>query len=210
MSLILRNILLGISLAAPIGPAGIAIIQNGLRAGFQRAFLTGAGVTLADATYLLVVFFGLSSFLDIPAVEVSIWFLGAVALIYFGVRTLHEGGRRLELADAEFTTARNPLLTGYIVNISNPMAVVWWLGVFGALLNEADFGSSSRLIALGYSATILIGILSFHTMISLLSHWGARILNLRLLRAISILAGISLLGFGLRFAYMGLLRLVKS
>ena len=57
MDLVLRNILLGISLAAPIGPSGVAVIQNGLR----RAFLTGLGVTLADATYLLVVFFGISS-----------------------------------------------------------------------------------------------------------------------------------------------------
>ena len=61
MDLVLRNILLGISLAAPIGPSGVAVIQNGLRRGFRRAFLTGLGVTLADATYLLVVFFGISS-----------------------------------------------------------------------------------------------------------------------------------------------------
>jgi L-lysine exporter family protein LysE/ArgO len=209
MNLILRNILLGISLAAPIGPAGVAIIQNGLRAGFLRAFLTGAGVTLADATYLLVVFFGLSAFLDIPAVAISIWFLGAAALLYFGVRTLREASRTLDLEDSMITTARSPLLTGYIVNISNPMAVVWWLGVFGALLNEADY-EASRLTALGLSATILIGILSFHTTLSLLSHWGSRYLNLRLLRAISTLAGIALLGFGLRFGYMGIMRLVQA
>lgn len=207
MHIVLRNILLGISLAAPIGPAGVAVIQNGLRAGFPRAFLTGIGVTLADATYLLVVFFGLSNFLDIPAVEISIWFLGAAALVYFGLRTLGESGGVIDLDESLAASARGPLLTGYIVNVSNPIAVVWWLGVFGSLLNEASY-ASSRLYTLGLSATILIGILTFHTTTSLLSGWGRRVLNERLLRLISILAGMLLLGFGIRFAYMGMKVLV--
>lgn len=48
MNELLGNILPGLSLAAPIGPSGLAVIQNGLRHGFWRAFLTGLGVTLAD------------------------------------------------------------------------------------------------------------------------------------------------------------------
>lgn len=207
MHLILRNILLGVSLAAPIGPSGVAIIQNGLRAGFPRAFLTGLGVTLADATYLLLVFFGLAGFLDIPAVEVAVWLLGAAALLFFGIRTLREAGSGIDLEGSMIATARSPLLTGYIVNISNPIAAVWWLGVFGSLLAEAAYGSS-KLYALGLSATILVGILGFHTTMSLLSHFGRRYLNERLLRVISILAGSALLLFAVRFVYMALLVLV--
>ena len=54
MNEIVRNILLGLSLAAPLGPSSVAVIQNGLKWGFRRAFLTGTGVTLADTTYLVV------------------------------------------------------------------------------------------------------------------------------------------------------------
>ena len=39
MDLVVRNILLGISLAAPIGPSGVAVIQNGLGRGFRRGRL---------------------------------------------------------------------------------------------------------------------------------------------------------------------------
>ena len=53
MDLVLRNILLGTSRAAPIGPSVVAVIQNGLRRGFRRAFLTGLGVTLAAGLVLL-------------------------------------------------------------------------------------------------------------------------------------------------------------
>ena len=34
---ILKNILSGITLAAPLGPASIAIMQNGFQSGFKRA-----------------------------------------------------------------------------------------------------------------------------------------------------------------------------
>lgn len=200
MEIVLRNIILGISLAAPLGPAGIAVIQNGLSAGFLRGFLTGFGVTLADATYLLVVFFGLSSLLGDTITQVILLSLGSLALIYFGVRGLRQAGADFDLAGMQVSTAKNPLALGYIVNVSNPISVVWWLGVFGSLLTEAG-PETSRLEALGISATILVGILLWHTTLSTLSHWGRRLLNPKFARAISILAGVALILFGLRFGY---------
>src|SRR5665648_151221 len=97
MTDLLRNILLGISLAAPIGPAGLAVIQAGLRHGFLRAFITGLGVTLADTTYLLLVFFGLSGLIGIPLVKVLIWSLGALVLIYLGVQSIRDAFHRVDL-----------------------------------------------------------------------------------------------------------------
>lgn len=206
MNLILRNIVLGLSLAAPLGPSGIAVLQNGLREGFPRAFLTGLGVTMADATYLLLVFFGLSRFLEVPVVRVGVFAVGAVALIYFGFRSLSEARHSIDLGRDVAATARNPLLTGFIVNASNPIAAVWWLGVFGSLLSEsAGATGTSRLAALLSSATILIGILMWHTTTSVLTHWGRRFVNERWARLVSLLAGIALLLFGVRFAYNGAL-----
>jgi L-lysine exporter family protein LysE/ArgO len=202
MGTFLRNVMLGISLAAPIGPSGVAVIQNGLRQGFLRAFLTGLGVTLADTSYLLLVFFGLSGFMQIRLVQILVWTLGAVVLFYFGYRSLRGASAGIDLEQEVVATARNPLLVGYAVNISNPIAVVWWLGVFGSLLSEADAGLS-RWSALASSATILIGILLWHSTVALLSHWGKRFLNERWAKYVSVVAGLALLFFGLRFGYLG-------
>ena len=207
MTDLLRNILLGISLAAPIGPSGLAVIQAGLRHGFLRAFVTGLGVTLADATYLLLVFFGLSGLIGIPLVKVLIWSLGALVLIYLGVQSIREAFRRVDLGQAVLPRARNPLLAGYLVNFSNPIAIVWWLGVFGSLLGTSA-GDTSRLGALLGSSSILVGILIWHTSVSLLTHWGKRILNARLVSVISGLAGLALVGFGLRFAWLAFATLI--
>lgn len=200
MSSIARNVILGITLAAPLGPAGIAIIQTGFRQGFLRAFLTGIGVTMADTTYLLVVYFGISSYISLPLVKISIWTLGALVLMYLGIQSLRDARRRRDLETMAVSTSRNPLLVGYVVNISNPIAIVWWVGIFGSLLGASTNGSD-RIGALLSGSTILIGILSWHSLMSLLTHWGKRFLNERTAKCISIIAGLALIMFGLRFAY---------
>lgn len=207
MSTILRNVVLGITLAAPLGPSGVAIIQNGLRAGFSRAFLTAIGVTLADAAYLLLVFFGLSPFIEIEPVRIGVWSLGTFALGYLGIRSLRESGAGLDLDRSLPVTARSPLLVGFTVNASNPLAIVWWLGVFGSLLSEGD-GSGSRTTALLLSSTILVGILAWHSMMSAVTHLGRRFLSDRLARAVSLIAGLVLLAFAGRFAYWVLTALI--
>jgi L-lysine exporter family protein LysE/ArgO len=210
---ILRNILLGITLAIPIGPASLAVIQTGLRAGFLRAWLTGLGVTLADTTYLLVVYFGLSGFMGIPAVKVVVWILGALMLFYLGwqsLRVIRGDGRQLNLpqdtpdiSPSRFT-GRNPLLVGYLVNISNPIAVVFWVGIYGSLIGAAVAAGGDKTDALVSGAAILVGILIWHTTTSILSHWGRRVLNEKITLILSALAGVFLIVFGLRFAWFAL------
>lgn len=198
---VLRNILLGISLAAPLGPAGIAVIQNGLKHGFMSAFLTGVGVTLADGVFLFVVFVGISSFLQLSWVRILIWCLGAGVLLYLGFSSIRSSKASVDFEAGAASSARGPLLVGFLVNASNPISVVWWVGVFGGLLNETA-GTISRIQALLSSATILIGILGWHSGMALLTHWGGRFLNERALRVIALTAGIALVFFGLRFAFL--------
>jgi threonine/homoserine/homoserine lactone efflux protein len=205
---LVRNVLLGISLAAPIGPSGVAVIQNGLRRGFLRAFITGVGVTMADATYLLLVYFGLSNAISIPLIKILIWILGALVLFYLGAQSLQEAVHSVDLNKTMVPATRNPLLVGYLVNISNPIAVVWWLGVFGSLLGTAVDGTTKISVLLS-SSTILIGILFWHSTVSLLTHWGKRILNEKTVRYISGIAGCALVLFGLRFAYYAIITIVK-
>jgi threonine/homoserine/homoserine lactone efflux protein len=203
MNEILRNILLGISLAAPLGPASVAVIQNGLKQGFQRAFLTGVGVTLADTTYLMLVFFGLSSFINAPIVKVLIWVIGSIILVYLGIQSLRVGTTSFVLEADIGPSSRSPLLAGYLINLSNPLAVIWWLGIFGSILSSSAAGGS-RTSALIVSSTILAGILMWHSFIAILTHWGKRFLNQKTIRFINILAGTVLILFGLRLAYLAI------
>lgn len=150
---------------------------------------------------MLVVYFGLSGLIAIPTVKVLIWSMGALVLFYLGWQSIREAGKQSHFETTSLAAERNPFLIGYLVNISNPIAVVFWLGIFGSLIStaEANVPGAGNLWR---GLAILIGILSWHTMMAILTHWGKRFVNEKTTRVISVVAGTALLGFGLRFAFL--------
>ena len=206
---ILQNIILGISLAAPIGPANIAVIKRGLKYGFLPAFLVGLGVVSADTTYLLLIYFGLSNFINIPLVRIAIWIFGALVLFYLGYSSIKEYFGKINLEDSKIKEGSNSFVVGYMVNISNPMTIVWWVGVFGSILSTS-IQNVSQTMALLNSLTILIGVLSWHSLVAVSLHWGRRLINESMMKYISLIFGVVLIGFGCYFGYNALISIIGT
>jgi threonine/homoserine/homoserine lactone efflux protein len=198
---LLQNILLGLSLAAPIGPVNVEIIKRGLGSGFRQAFLTGAGAMTADATYLTLIFFGLTSFLNISSMKIFLGIAGSLVLIYLGAA----GAREFFLAAAVNREPRNRLfknsfLTGYLLAISSPMTIVWWTGVFGALLSS-QVNTKTNIAAFLSCLSILLGCFLWVLFLATSLHWGKKVINEKITRLISLIAGVFLMGFGIYFLY---------
>lgn len=58
---IIQQIVLGISLAAPVGPINIEMLKRGIERGFWHAWVVGIGGMTADVLFMLLIYFGLSS-----------------------------------------------------------------------------------------------------------------------------------------------------
>ena len=99
------------------------------------------------------------------------------------------------------------MISGYLVNISNPLAVLFWVGIFGSSIEQSV--SESKVIMLLVSSTILVGILIWHSTMSLLSNWGKRYLNEKTLTFFSVTAGLGLFMFGVKFAYSVVLLMIE-
>lgn len=197
---ILQNILLRVSLAAPIGPANIEVIKRGLKYGFLPAFLLSLGTALADTTYLLLIYFGLSNFIAIPIVKTVISIFGGVILLYLGYVSIKEYCAKINLNEPNPKAGKNSFIAGYLITVSNPLTIVWWLGVFGSILSSS-VQQVTKTIALLNSLTIIIGVLLWFFSLSLLLHFGKEHVNEKLIQIISLIAGIVLTGFGLYFGY---------
>ncbi|MDO8495302.1 MAG: LysE family transporter [bacterium] len=204
MSVIFQNIILGISLAAPIGPANIAIIKKGLNAGFISGFILGIGVVTADIFYLLLIYFGLSRILNIPIIQSVTWIFGSIILLYLGYQSIKENFRRIDLEDQR-SVEKNSFIDGFLINISNPMTIVWWIGVFGSALTESLNKSVDKFSALLHSMAIIVGLLAWVFTVALLTNWGKKFLNEKSMGYISLIAGAFLVAFGLKFGYNGLI-----
>ena len=58
--LILKGMAIGFLAAAPTGPSGVLVIQRTLNKGRWKGFLTGLGVSISDALYIMITMMCLS------------------------------------------------------------------------------------------------------------------------------------------------------
>lgn len=196
---LLQNILLGLSLAAPVGPVNVEIIRRGLKSGFRQALLTGAGAMSADATYLTLIFFGLISFLDIPAIKIILGIAGGVILLYLGLTGIKEFFQKSPAAAKEPRRLfKNSYAAGYTLAFFSPMTIVWWTGVFGATL-AAQTNTVNNVNAFLSCLSILLGCFFWVLFISTALHWGKKIVNDKFMRFFSLIAGAFLIVFGIYF-----------
>jgi threonine/homoserine/homoserine lactone efflux protein len=139
--LFLQGLIIGFSIAAPVGPIGILCIRRTLSDGRVAGLFAGLGAATADALYGCVAGFGLTiiaSFL----ISQRLWFqlIGGGFLCVLGIRTLLA-------APAEQAAAfgGKGLFAGYLatffLTLTNPMTIISFAGIFAAL-GLADTGGS--------------------------------------------------------------------
>jgi len=87
--LLFKGLLIGVSIAAPVGPIGVLCIRRTLARGRASGFFSGLGAATADACYGSVAAFGLTFVSDL-LVGQQFWFglIGGIFLCYLGIKTL--------------------------------------------------------------------------------------------------------------------------
>jgi threonine/homoserine/homoserine lactone efflux protein len=190
----LRGLLIGFSIAAPVGPIGVLCIRRTLADGRATGFVSGLGAATADAAYGAVAGFGLtvvSGFL----VRQSAWLqlVGGVFLCYLGLRTV------LTRPAAQAAATRGSgLLAAYastlVLTLTNPTTVLSFVAVFAALGlagAAADYTAAGVLVA---------GVFLGSALWWLLLSGGVGLLRTRLtaegLRWINRVSGLVILAFG--------------
>ncbi|MEH7106985.1 LysE family transporter [Bacillus sp. JJ1764] len=200
MNVFISYILLGLSLAAPIGPINAAQIDRGIRNGFMHSWLIGVGAVLADGLYMLVVYIGVVKFLETEFMQTFLWLFGCFVLIYTGAETMMNAGK-LELSN---TRGKEPLsksfFTGFFMSISNPLTILFWLGIYGSVLAKTAATYETTQLVL-YSSAIFIGLLIWDIAMAGVASSFRKYLTNHLLVIISLLSGVSLIGFGIYFGY---------
>lgn len=207
MNVFLSYILLGLSLAAPIGPINAAQIDRGIRNGFMHSWLIGVGAVMADGIYMLVVYIGVVQFLETPFMQTFLWLFGCFVLIYTGVESLQNAGK----VNLSQQRGSEPLIksffSGFLMSISNPLTILFWLGIYGSVLAKTAATYDSGQLIL-YSSAIFIGLLLWDISMAGLASSFRTFLTSQLLISISLLSGLSLIGFGIYFGFQAFIILL--
>ena len=203
MSILFSYILLGFTLAAPIGPVNSARLDKGIKNGFWHAWIVGAGSMIADGFFMLMVYLGMVHFLEVPIIQIFLWLFGGFILIYSGVEGI-ASINSITLADSRGKDSLfKCFVTGFIMSITSPLSILFWLGIYGSILAKtAQVNGTGMLLV--YSSMIFLGLTLWDIFVAGLTTGLRRFLTLSSLRMISIFSGVSLIGFGLYFGYQGI------
>ncbi|MDF2856556.1 MAG: amino acid transporter [Neobacillus sp.] len=198
MNVFLSYILLGLSLAAPIGPINAAQIDKGIRHGFMHSWLIGVGAVVADGVYMLVVYLGVVHFLETSFMKTFLWSFGCFVLIYTGIETLRSANELSIGTNRKKEPLIKSFISGFFMSISNPLTILFWLGIYGSVLAKTAATYETTELVL-YSSAIFIGLLLWDLTMACISSNFRKYLTSSLLKGISILSGLSLIGFGIYF-----------
>lgn len=203
MSIYLSYVLLGISLAAPIGPVNAAQIEKGIKHGFLHAWLVGLGAMAADAIFMLLIYFGLAHFLDTPFAKTFLWLFGGFILIYTGAESFKKNNMLQFSANRSTESYAKSFSSGFLMTFSNPVSILFWLGIYGSILASAAqrYGAFDLLL---YSSGIFLGLLLWDVAMASISSLFQKFMHDGVLMWISRLAGLCLLAFGIYFEWQAI------
>ena len=200
---LLGYVYLGISLSAPIGPINAAQMEIGLRHGFWNAWVFGLGAVLADICYMLIVYTGLAQYMQVPLIQTFLWLFGAFILIYSGIESLVAIQRKKGQSNNRNSKITRSFRSGFLMSLLNPLSILFWVGIYGSVLAKTITHLSAQQVIIN-SVAILAGIIIWDYTMALMASIFRRYMTNRLLVAISLISGISLVGFGIYFGIMGI------
>ena len=188
--------ILGFSIAAPVGPIGVLCIRRTLAEGRLTGFLSGLGAATADATYGAVAAFGLTAISSLLVhQQTPLRIVGGAFLAYLGVRTIlaHPASQ------AAKTRERHQLLSSYLstvgLTLTNPTTIFSFVAIFAGLgwagTRQAGYASAALLV-LGVFCGSALWWLFLSTGVSLVR---ARF-NPRVMQWVNWISGSIILAFG--------------
>ncbi|QCS53850.1 LysE family transporter [Priestia flexa] len=197
--LIIHLVVLGISLAAPLGPIKVEMIKRGIAGGFWPSWLIGLGGVTGDFLFLVVIYLGAEHLFQHQFVVVFTYLLGGFFLIKLGISNL---SKQHSFKQEDMTTTLAPwyktFFVGFLIALLNPLNIVFWFGVYGSTLQEMTQTMSHSLSFL-YSLFILGGIILWNLNVAFTVHFGRNLLTDKFLKNISVVAGGVLILYGVRF-----------
>lgn len=132
--LLLKGLLVGVIVSAPMGPIGVLCIQRTMQKGRVYGLVTGAGAALSDIIYAIMTGFGMSFVMNIIDNEFNLFLLklvGSAMLFGFGIYMFRTDPRKcLRPASKSKGSLFHNFLTAFFVTFSNPLIIFLFIALF--------------------------------------------------------------------------------
>lgn len=139
IELALKGLIIGFSIAMPVGPIGLLCIRNVMAYGMLCGLATGLGAACADTIYGALAGFGVTAigtFLETHGAYLQIG--GALFLCYLGISTFIAQtapikGKGAIKGKESFLAHSKAFITTFFLTLTNPMTIISFAGVYAGL-----------------------------------------------------------------------------
>ncbi|MCA1961054.1 MAG: LysE family translocator [Desulfomonile sp.] len=192
--LLVKGLVIGFSIAAPVGPIGVLCIRRTLAEGHACGLVSGLGAATADTIYGCIAGFGLT-FLSGFLISQQEWLrlIGGAFLCYLGIKTF------LAKPAEQATVAKgNGLAAAYtstfFLTLTNPMTILSFSAIFAGLGIISDRGDSIS------AALLVFGVFAGSALWWVILSSGVNVYRAKLnpsgLQWVNRIAGVIIAGFG--------------
>jgi threonine/homoserine/homoserine lactone efflux protein len=194
MTLFAKGLLFGFVLAGTVGPMWLLCFRRAIAHGPMAGLVSGMGIATADGIYGAIAAFGLtaiSGFLLLHGFWIGL--VGGVFLVYLGIKTLL-ARPALEGAPEEALGHGRAFLSTLGLTLANPPTILAFAAIFAGLglAANADYRDAALV-----TLAVFLGSASWWIALAAATGWLRRHVGPRLLRAINVVSGLSILGFAL-------------
>jgi len=193
ISFLAKGLIIGFSIAAPVGPVGILCIRRSLSQGYLVGFFTGLGAATADALYGFIAGFGLTIISNIlVSQQMGLKLMGGLFLCYLGLKIALE--KPTEQSANPSGKIINAYASTFFLTVTNPITILSFIAIFAGLgLGSKNDYWDAGILVLG---VFLGSTLWWLILVSGVSLFRNQI-NTHTLQWINRISGIIIIGFGL-------------
>ncbi len=162
LGIVFRALVLGFTVAAPLGPTGTTVVRRSLSLGAWSGFGVGFGAALTDFVYFGATLAGLTPLIErvgwLPPV---LYIIGVVLLGKLGIEAIRESRR--DIHDAMILTRgtapihdarwRDAVMLGIAITVVNPATISSWISLGGAFSAAHMTGQP---VAIGIAAMLAV------------------------------------------------------
>jgi len=193
----LDSLLIGMSIGAVPGPIFFELTRRTLAKGFWHGFLLAVGEFFSNFILILLTFFSLSAVLTSTFAKELMLLFGAGVLLYVGLDALrYKPNENNEISGKDWTKS-NSVIVGFVIGITNPVVLALWISLGGAHLAQSP-ASVSLFIDIVLMA---LGVALFFLFMAAFLHLVRKKISLTHVAAMSKIAGVIIIFYGLYFLY---------
>ena len=151
LSLLIKGLIVGFVIAAPVGPVNILCIHRTLTVGRRSGLISGFGAASADTIFGVVAALGLTLIADF-LIDQQTWLrsIGGAVIVILGIRALFYKPKAPEEVERRWhKRMAGDFSSTFVLTITNPITIFSFAAIFAtanAVVPDGDFSAALVLI----------------------------------------------------------------